>query len=207
MKKFFAVLLFAICFFSAQAAENPFFPNGERHSVAFGYGQGIDTGQIVPPPPGLSISPVVPFSLVRFAYGIPTTAFYLPARVSVNLAGVIGYGTTSVWDWEYPNGAPFPPDAEWKWNEYSVPMIYFSEDAALYNGRRFYAGIGMGIGMQMQQNERIGSKLLFTMRYFAGFRIADSWNMEIHATHFSNGNTADANFSYAFYGLALSHSF
>jgi hypothetical protein len=67
--------------------------------------------------------------------------------------------------------------------------------------------MGLGIGMQGQQNERIGSKLLFGFKLGAGYRITECIALELFMQHYSNGNTAPENNSYAFYGLGMTYSF
>ena len=67
--------------------------------------------------------------------------------------------------------------------------------------------MGIGVGMQAQQNERIGSKFLFGFKLGAGYRISECTSVEAFMQHISNGNTAPENNSYAFYGLGLSFNF
>ncbi|MBQ3039208.1 MAG: acyloxyacyl hydrolase, partial [Alphaproteobacteria bacterium] len=70
-----------------------------------------------------------------------------------------------------------------------------------------YTFIGFGAGFQAQQNERIGSKLIFGFKLGAGYHISECTSVEVFAHHFSNGNTAPENNSYAFYGLGITYSF
>ena len=82
-----------------------------------------------------------------------------------------------------------------------------SEDVALFYGKNWYSYMGLGVGMQAQQNERIGSKLLFGFKLAAAYRLSECTAVELFMQHYSNGNTAPENNSYAFYGLGLAYSF
>lgn len=165
--------------------KNPFMGT-YQNQIAFGIGQGFDTGILLPPP----VRPV-PFYIGTIQYSQPTTFFRVPARRSVNLSETLGlhekYG--------------------WKWQDYSIPMIYFTEDIALFRYKRIYAGMGAGAGLQAKQNDRIGSKLLFQFKVTFGFNFSKRWASEIFIQHFSNANTADENNSYAFYGLGITYNY
>ncbi|MCL2017188.1 MAG: acyloxyacyl hydrolase [Alphaproteobacteria bacterium] len=187
MKKIVSFLLATIVYSGYAHADiyNPFF--GEhRHQVAFGLGTGVDTGFIVPPP-----ARFVPFTEAHIQYSIPSTMFYLPSRFSFNISHTIGFGERYGWEWQ----------------RFSIPIIYLTEDVALLHTKRWYFGAGPGMGFQMHENIRIGSKLVFTLKVFTGYRFTESFGMEIYAKHFSNGNTAPENNSYAFYGLSATYSF
>ena len=164
---------------------NPFF--GEyTNQVTVNIGQGVNSGFLVAAP-----EQFVPFNMFHFQYSRPDTFFTLPARTSLNFAQMVGF------DERYG----------WNWPDYSMPVVFLSQDAAFYSTGRFYFGAGMGAGFQGRENERIGSKLLFGFKVFAGYKIAAQTNMEIFMQHFSNGNTGYANNSYAFYGLGVSYNF
>lgn len=164
---------------------NPFMGTYQQQ-VAFGIGQGFDTGILLPPP----VRPV-PFYIATFQYSQPTTFFRVPARRSLNISQTVGlyqkYG--------------------WKWQDYSIPMIYFTEDIALFRYDRIYAGLGAGAGLQAKQNARIGSKLLFEFKLTFGYNLNERWAAELFIQHFSNANTADENNSYAFYGLGFTYNY
>ena len=191
MKKIFALLSILIMPISAVAdscllPENNPFMGKYQQQVAFGIGQGFDTGILLPPP----VRPV-PFYIATFQYSQPTTFFRVPARRSVNISGTLGLDTKYGWDWQ----------------DYSIPMIYFTEDIALFRYERIYAGMGAGAGLQAKQNERIGSKLLFEFKLTFGFNFSERWAAELFIQHFSNANTADENNSYAFYGLGFTYNY
>ena len=67
--------------------------------------------------------------------------------------------------------------------------------------------MGAGVGLQAQQNDRIGSKLVFQFKVTFGYNFNEKWAAELFIQHFSNANTADENNSYAFYGLGLTCNF
>lgn len=164
---------------------NPFFGDHERQ-FGFHMGAGVNSGLIVPPP-----EQFVPFAMVQIQYSLPTTFFEMPARYSLNVVETIGWGRKYGWEWQ----------------DYSIPIAYLSEDIALFWGEDWYFGTGLGVGMQAQQNDRIGSKLLFGFKLMAGYHITERINIELFMQHFSNGNTAPENNSYAFYGLGLVYNF
>ncbi len=166
-------------------ASNPFMGDN-RHQIAFNIGQGVNSGFLIPPPTQL-----VPFYLLHLQYSQPTTFFRIPARQSINIGQTLGWGEKYGWDWD----------------KYTIPMIYLSEDIALLHGDNWYFSTGIGMGLQAQQNERIGSKLLFQFKLIAGYRITDDFGVEMFMQHFSNANTAIENNSYAFYGMGITYSF
>ena len=188
MKKivfFFGAVL--LCAPAAQAAQtsNPFMGYAD-HQVGVYMAQGVDSGFLVPPPTRL-----VPFYMLQIQYSQPTTFFKIPARQSLNFGETIGLGSKYHWDWD----------------KYSIPMLFASEDLALMHGDCWYFSVGAGVGFQAQQNDRIGSKLLFQFKVAGGWRLTDTWAMEIYTQHFSNGNTAPENNSYGFYGVGMTYSF
>ena len=169
----------------ADADRNAFTGN-YKNQIAFNVGQGIDSGIIVPAP-----ARFVPFYLFHMQYSQPTTFFGLSARQSLNIAQTIGMGEKYGWEWD----------------KYTIPMIFLSGDVAIAEYGDFYFGVGAGVGFQAQQNERLGAKLLFQFKITGGWHISDKWAMELFMHHFSNGNTAPENHSYAFYGLGVTYSF
>lgn len=186
MKKILISLVFIYFSLPVHATnQNPFMKN-YHNQIAFNIGQGIDSGFIVPPP----LRPV-PFYILHMQYSQPTTFFGIHARQSLNIAQTIGLGE------KYG----------WRWNKYTIPMIFLSEDVALYQHQEFYLSAGAGMGLQAQQNERLGAKLLFQFKLICGYHINDKTSVEIFMKHFSNANTADENYSYAFYGLGFTYNF
>lgn len=186
MKKAAIYLLSTMITFSAYAGDvNPFMGKYENQ-IALNIGQGVNSGFLIPPPTQL-----VPFYFLHFQYSQPTTFFKLPARQSINIGQTLGFGQKYGWDWD----------------KYTIPMIFFSEDIVLLQGKKWYYSTGMGVGLQAQQNERIGSKLLFQFKLIYGYKINEKVNLEIFMQHFSNANTAIENNSYAFYGLGMTYNF
>lgn len=190
MKRFLAVLTALFLPMSVWAdscilpESNPFMGTYQQQ-IAFGIGHGFDTGILLPPP----VRPV-PYYIATIQYSQPTTFFRVPARRSINLSGAIGTDSKYGWDWQ----------------DYSVPIIYITEDIALFRFERIYAGMGAGVGLQGKQNPRIGSKLLFEFKVTFGYNFNDQWAAELFIQHFSNANTAENN-SYAFYGLGFTYNY
>ena len=164
---------------------NPFMGTYQQQ-VAFGIGQGFDTGILLPPP-----TRPVPFYIGTFQYSQPTTFFRVPARRSINISETLG----------------FHEKYGWKWQDYTIPMAYITEDIALFRYNDLYAGMGAGAGLQAKQNARIGSKLIFQFKVTAGYNFNKKWAAEFFIQHFSNANTADENNSYAFYGLGFTYNY
>ena len=185
MKKYLAFLLSCLCIYTAHAGSNPFM-KGAENQIAFYIGAGVDNGYIVPMP----YHPV-PFYIAQIQYSQPATFFKLPARQSLNIAETLGLGEKYGWDWR----------------DFTIPLVLASGDIALLYGDNWYTGIGAGVGLQAQENDRLGAKLLFEFKLFYGYRFNDRWAIELYAQHFSNANTAEENHSYAFFGLGVSRNF
>lgn len=184
-KVFFSLLMIVCAFCNVAHAYNPFMGDNENQ-VAVYLGQGVNNGFILPPPFQL-----VPFYMLQFQYSQPTTFFRIPARQSINFGETIGVGKKYGWDWR----------------AYTIPMIFLSEDIALLYGKKWYLSVGAGGGLQAQQNERIGSKWLFQAKLALAYRFTESISTEAYVQHFSNGNTAEENNSYGFYGVGFLYNF
>ena len=177
------------------AAYNPFFPGGHRNQFSVHVGKGNNHGWLVPPP-----SMWVPFAMVHLQYSQPTTFFRLPARQSLGVVQTVGWGSKYRIPWSEPG-------TYWNWKNYSIPIAVLGKDVILHSNERWYYGAGISVGMQAQENERIGSKLVFGFKLLAGRRLTDTLSLEFIIQHFSNGNTAPENNSYAFYGIGLAWNF
>lgn len=187
MKRIIAIFLGVfLCGTSFAASTSNPFTRDFKNQISFNLGQGIDSGIIVP----LPLRPV-PFYLLHLQYSQPTTFFTLPARQSLNIGQTIGLG----------------PKYGWDWDEYTIPMVFLSQDVALSYYKNIYVAAGFGVGLQAQQNERLGAKLLFQFKLTGGYHINDKWAIEIFMQHFSNANTAPENYSYAFYGAGVTYNF
>lgn len=185
MKKFFYTLILASTLNTAHAESNPFFGDYENQ-IAFNLGYGVNSGFLLPPP-----TQWVPFLMIQAQYSQPTEFFGLPARKSLNIIQTLGHGKKYGWHWD----------------KYTIPIAMLSEDVIPFHGDDWYTFIGIGVGFQAQQNERIGSKLLFGFKMGAGYKLSPCTAVELFFQHFSNGNTAPENNSYGFYGLGLVYNF
>ena len=87
------------------------------------------------------------------------------------------------------------------------PIAYITKDIAFLYNDKWHFGAGPGIGFQLNENDRIGSRLLFTFNIFLGYRFTEKFGMEIYTRHFSNGSTTPNNYSYGFYGLGATYNF
>jgi hypothetical protein len=184
MKKRICILLFAFFFLPAIAADPMF--DGKRNQISYGSGMAIKSESLIYFPVNF-----VPYFTNILTYSQPNTVFRIPGRQSVNISKNMGRGEKYGWNWELLD-------------EY---IFYFSEDAFFYNTRNWYYGMGMGVGMQLNYNERIGSLLIFEIKLFAGYKISERINLEAFFQHFSNGHTTQNNYSYNFYGLSLVYKF
>ena len=189
MRKFLIALFIAVFSGTAIAGTgvkvNPLF-NGYENQITVNFGFGVNSGFLIAPP-----TQFVPFNMLQIQYSQPTTFFRLPARKSVSVIQTLGHGSKYGWNWD----------------KYTIPIAMLSEDVVPLYGQDWYTYIGLGVGMQGQQNERIGSKLLFGFKLGAGYKITECTAVELFMQHYSNGNTAPENNSYAFYGLGISYSF
>ncbi len=185
MKKIVCALLMSGVMAGANADNNPFF-NGYENQVAVNFGWGVDSGFLIPAPVRW-----VPFMMLNVGYSQPTEFFRLPARRTLNITQTLGSGTSRGWHWD----------------KYTIPIVTLSEDVILAHGKNWYFYSGLAVGMQAQQNERIGSKLLFGFKLGSGYKLSECTNLELFMQHFSNGNTAPENHSYAFFGAGLTYSF
>lgn len=185
MRKILYAILLSTITVTAHADYNPFFGD-YKNQVAFNFGWGVNSGIIVPPP-----TQWVPFVMLHAQYSQPTEFFRLPARKSLNIFQTLGSGE------KYG----------WQWDKYTIPIVMLSEDVIPFHWDDWYTFIGLGVGMQAQQNERIGSKLIFGFKIGAGYRISECTSAELFMQHMSNGNTAPENNSYAFYGLGITYNF
>ena len=185
MKKISCVFWGLLFVSAVNAAENPFF-QGYENQVAFNFGMGTNHGFLISPP-----TQFVPFVMLQVQYSQPASLFRLYARQSVNIIQTIGFGDKYGWRWE----------------NYTIPIAMFSEDVLLFNSKNWYAFGGLGVGFQAQQNERIGSKLLFGFKIGSGYKLTECTNLELFMQHYSNGNTAPENNSYAFFGFGMTYNF
>lgn len=185
MKKFCYFLLIPSLTTGAYATENPFF-NGYKNQIALDFGWGVDSGFLIPAPIRW-----VPFIMGQFQYSQPSEFFRLPARKSLNIVQTLGAGTSRGWHWD----------------KYTIPIVTISQDVILAYNNNWYFFTGLSAGFQAQQNERIGSKLLFGFKFGGGYRLSDCVSIELFAQHYSNGNTAPENNSYAFFGTGFTFNF
>ena len=186
LMKFFLVFFFALFVPTVGRADlNPFFGNYDNQ-VAVNFGWGVDSGFLIPAPVRW-----VPFVMLNAQYSQPDEVFRLPARRSLNVTQTLGMGTSRGWHWD----------------KYTIPIVTLSEDVILAHGDEWYWFSGLGVGFQAQQNERIGSKLLFGFKLGAGYRLSECMSVEVFMQHYSNGNTAPENNSYAFFGTGVVYNF
>ena len=184
------IIFTILCIFAQPAIGAPHrfnpFTNHYKNQFAFNLAQGIDNGFILPPP-----GKFVPFYIANLQYSQPTTFFRFPARQSINIGQTIGFGHKYEWDW----------------GDFITPLIFLSGDVMLVDLCKFYMAGGIGVGLQAQENERLGAKLLFQFKVTLGWHIDNQWGLEVFMQHFSNANTAPENHSYAFYGMGVTYNF
>ena len=173
---------------------NPFFGEGQDNMVMLAAGRAAAATWLLP----IGEGGMVPFGYLRASYYQPNTSFRLPGRQSVNVMQTFGWGESRhrsrdgyVWDW----------------TGFETTFLYFQQDVALFYGRNWYTGMGMGMGMQARENERVGTKLVFSFKVFAGYAVTDSLRIEAFMHHFSNGSTQVENYSYNFMGVGFGYSF
>ena len=185
MRKFVYATLLSSVVATAHAETNPFF-NGYENQAAVNFGWGVDSGFLIPAPIRW-----VPFMMLNAQYSQPSEFFRLPARMSINLTQTLGFGSSRGWHWD----------------KYTITIVTLSQEFIFARTKNWYFFSGISAGFQAQQNKRIGSKLLFGFKLGAGYRLSECTAMEFFAQHYSNGNTAPENNSYAFFGGGLTYSF
>ena len=179
-------VIFFVCFVaSANADENPFF-NEYDNQIVFNVGTGTNHGFLISMP-----TQFVPFTIMHFQYSQPSCFFRIPARISLNVFQTIGYGEKYGWDWR----------------DFTIPIAMVSADISLIHWNNWNLFMGFGAGFQAQQNDRIGSKLIFGFKVGTAYRMSDCTSIEFFIQHMSNGNTAPENNSYAFYGIGFAYNF
>ena len=178
------------------AADNPFF--GEKQNqLSITIGQGFDSGELIAVK---HLNHIAPYYMFNLQYSQPTTFFRLPARQSINLVKTIGLK-----DKNYDGGCRHGTDCEW--TEYGAEIFMLSEDVSLYDINNWYFGTGMGIAIQGKENQRLDTKFLMGFRLFAGYKLNDSWSLELVMQHFSNGDTGVENNVYDFWGISAAYNF
>jgi len=190
-------LLMTIPLYTANsvAAHNPFFGD-TKNQLMLNLGQGFNSFALIAVP-----EMIVPFNMIQLTYSQPSEFFRMPARINISAVKTIGYGKK----YQYTD---YTHTFTWDWQEYSSEIFVLTQDVALLHTKNWYFGAGIGMGMQGQQNERMGTKMMFAFKIFTGYRIADRINAELFAQHFSNGDAGgEANYSYNFWGLGFGYSF
>jgi hypothetical protein len=178
------------------AGSNPFF--GEKQNqLSFTLGQGFDSGELIAIK---HLNCVAPYYMLNFQYSQPTTFFRLPARQSINVIKTIGLHNKN-----YNGGCRHGVDCEWK--EYGAEIFMLSGDVSLYNTSKWYFGTGMGMAIQGKENDRLDTKFLLGFRLFTGYKMNESWNLELVMQHFSNGDTGVNNNVYDFWGISTAYNF
>lgn len=178
------LILFCVGGFN-NAFANRFF-NDYDNQIAINFGWGVNSGFLLPPP-----TQWVPFTMLSIQYSMPATFFRLPSRKSLSITQTLGFGKKYGWHWD----------------KYTIPIITLSQDVIFAKIKNWYFYSGLSVGMQAQQNERIGSKLLFGFKLGSGYKLSECTNLELFMQHYSNGNTAPENNSYAFFGAGLTFNF
>lgn len=196
MKKYILIVIFASWVAAAVGRDgNPMF--GEKQNqITFNIGQGINRHWMIEPPIDF-----VPFNLIHLQYSQPMTFFRLPARKSLNIAQTIGWGERFI------NPYAQPPGQYWNWADMNRFIAFISLDVPLLHSPRFYAGVGVGTGVQHFPTERVNTMFLIGVKWFGGIRINEYWNVELFLQHFSNARTERPNLSYNFWGLGIGRNF
>jgi hypothetical protein len=103
-----------------------------------------------------------------------------------------------------------------EFSEYNQDIVFgFSQDLILpafwwTSPKPFckiYAGINLGIYIEPNITDRIGSRFTFGERVFLGYRIIDGLTVELYGRHFSNGDLTEINGGQNFIGLSAMWNF
>lgn len=122
-------------------------------------------------------------------YTQPNRFFRLPARLNLEI------------------GVFFTPPPN---NQKTFVIIGLSEDIVLpiYPSKfgNLFVGLGVGIYLKSQRDERIGSAVTFGERFFIGY-FFESFDIELYYKHYSNGTLQLPNGGYDFLGISFGYCF
>jgi len=196
MKLFYLFTLLSLFCAPVFASDNPFF--GEKQNqLSMTIGQGFDSGELIAIK---HLNHIAPYYMFNFQYSQPTTFFRLPARQSINLIKTVGLHKEN-----YNGRCRYEGYCDWP--KYGAEIFMLSEDVSFYNTNKWYFGTGMGVAIQGKENDRLDTKFLLGFRLFAGYKLNESWYLELVMQHFSNGDTGEENNVYDFWGISAAYNF
>ncbi|MDR2685768.1 MAG: acyloxyacyl hydrolase [Rickettsiales bacterium] len=195
------ILCFAILCGAANAETegtkfNPFFGD-KQNQLGLAIGQGFDSAELIL---FKHLDVPVPYYMIAASYSQPNTFFRLPGRQTIGFTKTLGFGHHN-----YGKHAVWTGHTDWQ--EYGNEIAVLTQEVGFALTQRTYLGAGIGIAIQGKQNARLNTKFILPFKMVAGWRMTDSWNLELIMQHFSNGDTGDMNYVYDFYALGVSWNF
>jgi len=182
-KGIFCALLLGTCIFVSAEIPNPAF--GERkHQLSAHFGNSVRDG-----------GNFENLYLGGVSYGQANDFFMLPGRRNFEFMTHRGFGRYSQYNQNIVAGFSQDLILPVFWMVYPKPLS------------RLYLGINLGIYIQSEMNERIGSRFTFGQRAFMGYRIIDELAVEFYGRHFSNGDLTEKNSGQDFLGLTVIWNF
>ncbi|MCL2629358.1 MAG: acyloxyacyl hydrolase [Alphaproteobacteria bacterium] len=139
-------------------------------------------------------------------YAQPNTFFRLPGRRSIHL----GYmaGTTHWWAIEPtdPNARGKKIEKRCQHRSISTAMAGFMQDLVFLSAYNFYLGAGIGPYVKDHRRDFVQTNLIIGERAFLGYRF-ERFNVELIASHFSNGHLSLLNRGINSVGLGVTWNF
>ena len=122
---------------------------------------------------------------IGFDYSQPNTFFSLAGRINLELESFSGISQLT----ELSFGIS---------QDIALPLFLDN----------LYLGVGIGIYIRTQADERIGSNFNFGEKIFLGYRFKDAWKsgdmeLELFLKHYSNGALTFPNGGYNFFGIGM----
>lgn len=136
-----------------------------------------------------NLSPKRRYFNTNLIYAQPNRIFKLPGRINFEIGGIFSL---------YP-----PPP-------YNFAMVGISQDLILpiYPSEfgNLFLGIGIGLYIKSEIDDRVGSKVTFGERFFLEY-VFRGFEIEIYYKHYSNGTLEHPNSGHDFGGLSLGYCF
>lgn len=137
-----------------------------------------------------SLSPKRRYFNTNLIYAQPNRIFKLPGRINFEIGGVFSSPNQKI--------------------SYNFAMVGISQDLVLpiYPSEfgNLFLGVGIGLYIKSEIDDRVGSKVTFGERFFLGY-VFKGFEIEIYYKHYSNGTLENPNSGHDFGGLSLGYCF
>ncbi|MDR2685782.1 MAG: acyloxyacyl hydrolase [Rickettsiales bacterium] len=140
------------------------------------------------------------------SYAQPNIFFRLPGQRNLQMVYISGrtkyspeYRPGRLHSVQMVNGETSRDVSQFAWG--------LTQDVVFLSGWGFYMGAGIGPFVKEYKNDYIGTKFIMGERFFAGYRLNNSFNLELVAHHFSNGHLSAMNKGLDGFGLGIAWNF